>query len=175
MWNAIARFDPTSHKQVRQRESEADAPRRFDVTHEARETLERWISAGTTPQRIVTRARIVLLAADRYSNRAVARTLKVAVRTVNLWRRRYAAEGLTSLLRDAPGRGRPAVVTTGDNVARILAIVDAGASDGQRWTIRRLAAASGISRASIHRILRAHGRSLDVGRGEATRHNEGVR
>jgi transposase len=128
--------------------------RRIAVAPEVREHLERWIRAGTTPQRVVKRARIVLLAADGLSNRAIARALDISPRTAGIWRERYSACGLGGLLRDAPGRGRAARITTGEAAARIQRLVEAGGDRGG-WTIRRLAAATGISRASVHRILRA--------------------
>ena len=128
------------------------------MTADARQLLERWIRAGSTPQRVAKRARIVLLAADGKSNRAIAKALRISVRTVSLWRRRYEAGGPASLLRDAPGRGRAARVTAGESADRIRALIDAADVDGAQWTIRRLADATGISRASVHRILRAYGR-----------------
>jgi transposase len=130
------------------------------LTVESRELLERWIRAETTPPRIATRARIVLLAADGCSSRAIARTLGVTVRTVSLWRRRCEAEGPTGLLRDAPGRGRTPSITIGPNVTRVLALIESPPAPGERWTIRRVAEATGISRASIHRILTAYERTL---------------
>jgi hypothetical protein len=130
------------------------------LTVESRELLERWIRAEATPPRIAMRARIVLLASDGCSSRAIARTLGVTVRTVSLWRHRCEAEGPTGLLRDAPGRGRTPTITIGPNVTRVLALIESPPAPGERWTIRRVAEATGISRASIHRILSAYERTL---------------
>jgi transposase len=133
---------------------------RLYLTAESRQLLELWVQSGTTPQRVATRARIVLLAGDGHSCRGIARMLGVTVRTVALWHRRYGAQGPQGLLRDAPGRGRIPTITRGENVGRVLALVEAPLPAGEHWTIRRLAEATGISRASIHRILRANGRTL---------------
>ena len=54
-----------------------------DPPLEDRATLQRWVRARTTPQRVVLRSRVVFL-----------------------WRRRYLAEGCDSLTHDRPGRGR---------------------------------------------------------------------
>lgn len=59
--------------------------------------LEARVRAPTTPQRDVLRARIVLLAADGRSTRAVGRALKTMPGTVSLWRGRFAREGLCGL------------------------------------------------------------------------------
>ena len=49
-----------------------DAPERLQMSDEARRTLQGWLQAGTSPQRVVVRARIVLLAADGLANRRIA-------------------------------------------------------------------------------------------------------
>jgi len=71
-----------------------------------RHQLERWVRAPTTPQRTVRRSRIVLLLAEGFSGREVARMLGVSRNTVDLWRARYAQEGSQTLTCDRPGRGR---------------------------------------------------------------------
>ena len=67
--------------------------------------------AGTTPQRLVFRSRIVLLAARGMPSPHVARQLDTSQDTVRLWRRRFAAAGPDALRRDAPGRGRTRQMT----------------------------------------------------------------
>jgi transposase len=123
------------------------------VTDSDRRILSGWIRAGTTPQRVVRRARVVLLAADGCSAREIARRLGVSTHTVSLWRRRYHAGGPPALLRDAPGRGRKATVTA-TAVARVRALLATSPAAG-RWTVRSIATAIGISRASAHRVLKA--------------------
>ena len=67
--------------------------------------------AGTTPQRLVFRSRIVLLAASGMPSKHVAQQLDTSQDTVRLWRRRFAAGGPASLQRDAPGRGRKRLIS----------------------------------------------------------------
>ena len=76
------------------------------LTPTDRYTLERWLRAPTTPQRTALRSRIVLLLADGFSAREVARRLGVSRHTVDLWRKRYSREGYEALTHDRPGRGR---------------------------------------------------------------------
>jgi transposase len=125
---------------------------RVRVTDHDRRVLGRWIRAGTTPQRVAWRARIVLLAADGCSMREIARRLGVSAHTVSLWRRRFQAGGPEALVRDAPGRGRKPTVTR-DVRARMHALLATSPPSG-RWTVRALAAAIGASRASVHRVLK---------------------
>jgi len=69
-------------------------------------TLEYWVRAPTTQQRVALRSRMVLLLADGLSAREVARRIGVSRHTVDLWRKRYLQEGCDSLTHDRPGRGR---------------------------------------------------------------------
>ena len=125
----------------------------FRVTEGDQQLLRTWIRAGTTPQRVARRARIVLLAAEGYSSREIAQQLGVSTHTVSLWRRRFQAGGSAALMRDAPGRGRKVTVTA-DADARVRALL-ATPPPARRWTVRLLATAMGISRASVHRVLKA--------------------
>jgi transposase len=67
------------------------------ITGHQRRTLRRWIEAKTTPQYVVERARIVLLAADGRSNGSIAQELSVSRPTVLLWSNRFATEGPDAL------------------------------------------------------------------------------
>ena len=55
--------------------------------------------AGSSPQRLVLRARIVLAAAAGAANAAIARELGCSVAVVRAWRRRFAARGITGPVR----------------------------------------------------------------------------
>jgi len=119
--------------------------------------------AGTTAQRVVIRAKIVLLAADAESNRAIADRLRVAVDTVRKWRHRWFCRPGVGALGDAKRSGRPRLFTA-MQVAQVkaLACQPPEASDAplSRWScpeLARQAVADGICRtvsaASIARWL----------------------
>jgi transposase len=89
----------------------------FQITLRASE--RRWLKSltrrGAAEHRQVTRAKIVLLAAAGWTNRAIARKLGLAPNTVTKWRKRFYQEGLDGLRdRKRPGRPRafPAAVVT---------------------------------------------------------------
>ena len=71
-----------------------------------RQRLEAMVRRGTAQAREVTRARIVLAAADRCSNAQIAAWVGVHVDTVRRVRRRFVVEGMSSLS-DRPRPGRP--------------------------------------------------------------------
>ena len=71
-----------------------------------RQRLEAMVRRGTAQAREVTRARIVLAAADRCSHAQIAAWVGVHVDTVRRVRRRFVVEGMSSLS-DRPRPGRP--------------------------------------------------------------------
>ena len=80
---------------------------RIQVPPEDRERLEKLVKDRNTPQKIVWRSRIVLLAGEGIGAVEVAARVGKSVLTVRRWRRRYAAKGVDGLLKDAtrpPGR-----------------------------------------------------------------------
>jgi transposase len=82
-------------------------PRPVRVTGAIRRVLTRRARGQKTPYRDKVRAQIVLLAADRCSNAAIAAVVGTCVDTVRTWRGRFAAQGLAGL-RDLARSGRPA-------------------------------------------------------------------
>jgi Winged helix-turn helix len=78
------------------------------LTPAARHHLETLVRAGSTPQALAFRCRLILRAAadDHPTNQAVAAALGCDRHTVGQWRERFAARGLAGL-QDAPRPGRP--------------------------------------------------------------------
>ena len=83
---------------------------RISISGADRERLERLVRDRNTPQKVVWRARIVLLASDDSTAVAIAAAVGKSVLTVRRWRRRYLAKGVDGLLKDAtrPPRHRTA-------------------------------------------------------------------
>ncbi|MCA9262639.1 MAG: helix-turn-helix domain-containing protein [Planctomycetales bacterium] len=81
---------------------------RIVLDDDDREELESLVRAGSTPQSFAFRAKLVLRAADDDGpcNRQIAAEFGCSNDTVGLWRRRFAADGLSGL-QDAPRSGRP--------------------------------------------------------------------
>ncbi len=68
--------------------------------------LTSWVRAGTTPQRLVRRARVVLGSASGLGSRALARREQLSRTTVRRWLARFVAKRCDGL-RDRPRSGRP--------------------------------------------------------------------
>ena len=112
--------------------------------------LEALVRAGSTEQRIVKRATIVLMAAGGLSNAALAKRCGCNINTVKLWRNRWIDRGMEGLS-DAPGRGRK-VEYIGEREAHILAATLERPEDETHWSARRLAKRVGASKSTVHRI-----------------------
>lgn len=126
-----------------------------------RRVMMRWARSPTAPFRLVLRSRIVLMAAAGKSPSEIARTLGTTARTVRVWRERFAACGIETLRRDAPGRGRKSALTT-IAIDAIVAAAECGTRpDHRRWTIRSLAAAFGTNPSVVFRVCRARGIRLE--------------
>jgi transposase len=129
----------------------------IDLTEEQRRTLMGWIRASRSPQRLVMRARIVLLGGAGRSLSNIQRGIGESRPTVSLWKKRFIAGGPSALLQDAKGRGlRPSI--TDSKVAQILkATVETKPRAATHWSTRTMAEAQGVSRATVQRIWAAHG------------------
>jgi transposase len=130
--------------------------REVRLTPEERAVLEARCRAPTTAQRDVRRARIVLLAAQGRSTRAIAREVGVRPRVVSTWRRRFADHGLAGL-QNKPHPGKKPTYTEATN-KRILALLDQPPPAGYaRWNGPLLAKALGdVDVQYIWRFLRTH-------------------
>ena len=111
------------------------------LTPEPRATLERWLRAGTTAQRVVLRSRIVLLAADGLPSKYIAQRLGTSQDTVRVWRRRFAAGGPDVLTHDAPGRGRKRQITAAREQQVVDATLHTEPPRATHWSLRTMAAA----------------------------------
>ena len=120
-----------------------------------RTTLEGWVNGRNTPQKLVWRARIVLLSADRTGVMTITRAIGKSKVTVARWQERYLTKGLDGLRRDAtrPGRKPPLHAETIQQV--VHKTLHEKPPNGTHWSIRKMAAASGLSRSSIQRIWQA--------------------
>jgi len=129
----------------------------LNMTEEQQRTLEAWARARKTPQKIVLRSRICLLATEGISHSASARRLNTSRPTVILWTNRFKEQGLTGLCEDAPH----GTSTRRLDVEKVKAIVEATLhttpKDATHWSTRTMAKDQGVSHATVQRIWDAHG------------------
>ncbi|HVH87977.1 MAG TPA: IS630 family transposase [Terriglobales bacterium] len=123
---------------------------------EQREQLESFANSRSLPAGLVRRAKIILLSGSGKTNREVARQLETSKVTVSLWRCRFLAHGLRGLYDELrPGRPRP---ISDERVAQLVRkTLKTKPKDGTHWSIRQIAAETGLSKSTVHRIWQAFG------------------
>src|SRR5437773_1576741 len=117
--------------------------------------LEAIVRRPSSPQALVRRARIVLLAHQRWPNARIAAALGCSVTTVVTWRRRFARGGIPALS-DRPRSGRPQVYGPDVRLAIVATATSAPPEGVTVWTHEMIAAnlpGTGISPSQVGRIL----------------------
>ncbi len=118
--------------------------------------LKRWSHGRSTPQRLVLRSRVVLLAADGLQNKQIAHRLEIRPETASLWRNRFVDHRLDGIIRDAPRPGRKPRIKQSkvdEIIERTLHTKPKGAT---HWTTRTLAKEVDVSHMMVQRIWRSH-------------------
>lgn len=121
------------------------------LTPQQRATLRQLVSSGTSPARVQTRARILLMAAERSvgarggerrktnSNQSIAEALQLCARTVSRVRQAFVQAGSQAALYDKPRGGRPPVID-GEAEAKLVMLACSSPPEGRsRWTLQLLA------------------------------------
>jgi transposase len=127
------------------------------MIEEQRKTLEAWVRAKKTPQRIVLRSRICLLAAEGISHNSIGHRLNTTRTTVLLWTKRFREQGFTGLSEDAP-HGPSARRYDAEKVKTIVeSTLHTKPLDSTHWSTRSMAKVQGVSHSTIQRIWDAHG------------------
>ena len=121
-----------------------------------RERLENWVAAHGTPQQVALRCRIVLAAATGRTNREIGMQLGVDVKTVALWRSRFAHVGADGLWEVAAGRGRKPTYSADKIKAIVQATLSTKPNGMTQWSCRQMAQAQGVSKSTISTIWRSH-------------------
>lgn len=125
------------------------------LSKEERATLKKLVSSGTNQARVQTRARILLMAAERSvssrgngksgsrrrtnSNQVIAEALLLCDRTVSRVRQRFVEGGLDAALYDKPRTGRPPEID-GAAEAKLVMLACSSPPQGRgAWTLQLLA------------------------------------
>ena len=125
-------------------------PVRIELDQEMRQRLKDLIRRHSTPQQLVVRARIILVAADGKNHTQIAQELGISVDMARLWRNRwYSFAGIpldelsvSERLEDGPRAGKPTTIGA-EQVCRIVALAcEAPTQCGRpisQWTGREIA------------------------------------
>jgi putative transposase len=123
---------------------------------EQHQQLKSWAASRSLPHGLVTRARIVLMAAEGLTNQAIAEKVGLSKPMVGKWRQRYLQHGLAGL-HDEMRPGRPCSVSDEEVAELIYKTLQTKPAGATHWTVRSMAEHTELTRPTIHRIWTAFG------------------
>lgn len=126
------------------------------LSPEEREQLQALVVSRSLPHGLVTRAKIVLAAADGQTNSAIAQKVDLSVSSVGKWRKRFLEQGLQGL-HDELRPGRPRSIADEKIALAIQTTLQTKPEDGTHWSCRSLADSTGLSKSTVQRVWNAFG------------------
>ena len=126
----------------------------LELSEDEIQQLQSIARSRSLPHSIVQRAQIVLACGNGETNTSIAQRMGLTGMTVGKWRKRYRDCGIEGL-RDERRPGRPRTYQD-EKVAEVInRALQTRPTDGStHWSARSLAAATGISKSTIHRWLK---------------------
>ena len=113
-----------------------------------RSFLEGQVRRHKAPRSLSDRCRMVLLCAEGLQSKEVAARLGVHEHTVGKWRRRFVQDGIEGLT-DEYRAGRPRSVSDAQVAEVIERTLNTTPKDATHWSIRSMAADTGLSHTTI--------------------------
>lgn len=113
-------------------------------------------NSRSMPHALVTRAKIVLMAAEGQTNHAIAQKVSLSQQMVCKWRQRFIKQGLAGL-HDELRSGRPRSISDEEVSEIVHKTLKSKPPNATHWTIRSLEKETDLTRATIHRIWKAFG------------------
>ena len=118
--------------------------------------LEYQVRRHKAARSLSDRCRIILLCAEGLQSKEIGARLGVHEHTVGKWRRRFVNERIEGLT-DEYRPGRPRTVSDAQVAEVIERTLNTTPRDATHWSIRSMAAATGLSHTTIRRIWTAFG------------------
>jgi len=122
------------------------------ISEAQKQQLESWARAGTTPQGVARKCKVVLLASQGVSNHSIAQQTGLSRPTVLSTRAAFRRHGCEAL-RQPQKRRRSARVLTSELQQKILdTTLKTRPPDATHWSVRVLARHLRVSRMMVHRV-----------------------
>jgi putative transposase len=126
------------------------------LSDQEHEQLTSIVRSRSLPHGLVTRAQIVLMAAEGVTSNEIAKKVGLSAQSVCKWRQRYLQQRISGL-HDELRPGRPRSVTDEQVATLIRKTLNTKPKDGTHWTIRSMAKETELSRPTVHRVWKAFG------------------
>jgi transposase len=134
--------------------SARNVARKIVLEPEVCKQLESLAGSRSLPHALVTRARIVLMAAEGTENIVIARELGMSRISVGKWRQRFAEDGVQGL-HDELRPGRPRTIGDEQIAQLICRTLRNQPHNATHWTTRLIAEETGISKSTVQRVWNA--------------------
>jgi transposase len=126
----------------------------LNVTDVEREELRTLVRRPGTPRALADRCRAILLDEQGLSYAQIGGKIDMREQTVLKWRNRFLTDRLAGL-RDLPRPGVARTITDEQIAEVVRKTLEEKPPDATHWSIRSMAAATGISRSSVNKIWRS--------------------
>ena len=126
------------------------------LSKEEEEHLKSIMGSRSLPYGLVTRARIIIMAAEGATNKAIAEKIGYSSQSVGLWRRRFLEQGIPGL-HDELRPGRPRSISDEQVSELVRKTLQTKPKGRTHWTTRSMAGETQISRPTVQRIWNAFG------------------
>ena len=127
---------------------------RINLTKNEKKALNCIINKRTSPQGLVTRANIVLLANEMKCTDEIMKTLCISRSTVVKWRRKFSKNRLDGL-QDAPRPGRKPLYDQ-QVVAKLISKTLEPPEHATQWSTREMAKEFAMGHMTVHRIWKSN-------------------
>jgi transposase len=129
---------------------------RLVLSAQERAYLERQVRRHRVARSLSERCRVILRCADGLPSKSVGAELGLHEHTVGKWRRRFLKDRCDGLL-DEARPGRPRTINDDQVAAVIERTLRTTPADATHWSIRSMAAETGLSHTTIRRMWAAFG------------------
>ena len=126
------------------------------LDEEQKQELNSFAGSRSLPHALVSRARIVLLAAQGMENLEIADSVRLNRNDVGKWRRRFSEQGITGLY-DGVRSGRPRSISDEKIAGLINQTLAHKPRKATHWSTRLTAEETGVSKSTVHRVWTAFG------------------
>jgi putative transposase len=126
------------------------------LSAQQQEQLQSLARSRSLPSGLANRVRIVLLAAEGESNRAIGARLGLSEPTVGKWRKRFLELGVEGL-HDELRPGRPRSISDEQVAELVNTTLQEKPAGATHWSCRALAGHTGVSKSTVQRVWKAFG------------------
>jgi transposase len=127
------------------------------LTRKEKASLQEIANSPSLSHRAVREAKGLLMAAEGVANATIAERLGVSRSTVLAWRNHFEVDGLDGVGAVREGRGRKPSITQDQIDQMISDTRNTVPADATHWSIRSMAAHSGLSRSTVQKEWSARG------------------